>query len=503
MQTLNRYLFGTVFLTGAAVLILEIAAVRLLAPHYGSSLYVFSSVLTVILAALSIGYWYGGKRADAQHSLSELYGIITAAGLLVLLLLLAATSILPIFGRMFPVSVGPLLFSFGLFFLPAFLLGIVSPYIIKIQSIHTPTTAIGGVVGKTFFWGTFGSIVGSIASGFWLIPTLGVELAITLVSIVLVAIGTVTPLFLSQPLPRKWFPLVLTTTLIFSSLLYLQIQHRNNAYLYYADGLYSSIIIKDVDIYGQPARLLNRDTNNSSAIFHNSEDLVFDYTQFAALYQELVPDATSFLMLGGGAYTIPRHVVATDPNIRVDVVEIEPDLYHLAQEYFDLSDTKRISNFAEDARVYLSRTNKKYDVIFADLFSTNMAAPFHLTTYEYYQLVKQRLKPNGILLINYAGKPESEAPSLTGSVVKTVTRVFPNTTAYQLRPEQPTRSQNIVFVARNGSTPISPKKELTFYSANNLTFENMQLDLAHYNLETEYLLTDDFAPVEKLKAKQR
>tara|TARA_B100000745_G_scaffold288833_1_gene226540 strand:- start:777 stop:2288 length:1512 start_codon:yes stop_codon:yes gene_type:complete len=503
MHNLNRYLFGTVFLTGAAVLVLEVAAVRILAPYYGSALYVFSSVLTVILAALSIGYWYGGKRADQKHSLDELYGLIAFSGLLVLALLLAAVTMLPAFSRIFPVSIGPLIFSFGLFFLPAFLLGIVSPYIIKIQSIHTPGTEIGSVVGKTFFWGTLGSIVGSIASGFYLIPTLGVELSIILTSIVLVGVGVVTPLFLDQPLRKKWMVSVLSIVVVFGSFLYLLIQTRDAQYAYRNDGIYSSIAIRDIDIYGQPGRILNRDTNSSSAIFLNNKDLVFDYTQFALLYPKLVPDAKSMLMLGGGAYTIPRTVVEHDPNITVDVVEIEPVLFELAQEYFDLSDISRITNYTEDARVFLNRSDKKYDVIFADLFSTSMAAPFHLTTYEYYKILQERLTPEGVLLLNYAGVPQGPQPSLTGSVFKTISAVFPNTRAFMVRPPRTTKFQNIMVVSRNSDTPLQFPDALTFRSGQNPTFEDMELDLTTYDFTKEYLLTDDFAPVEKLMAKQR
>ena len=499
---MNRYLFGTVFITGAAVLVIEIAAVRVLAPHYGSSLQVFSSVLTVILAALSLGYWYGGKRADQYHSIDELYRLIALSGLLVLMLLLVTTTILPMYSLLFSATTGPLVFSLGLFFLPAFMLGIVSPYIIKLQSIHSPSAEIGSVVGKTFFWGTMGSIFGSLATGFWLVPTLGVELSITLVSIILAGLGIVTPLFLGRPLRKKWMGGVCIFILIFGSCLFLLTQHRNAAYVYRSDGLYSSITIKDLTMFGQDARLLNRDTNNSSAIFHNSKELVFDYSQFVKLYESLTPDASTMLMLGGGAYTVPRNIVASDTNITIDVVEIEPILFELAQEYFDLTDTTRITNIAEDARVYLSRTDKKYDVIFADLFSTNMAAPFHLTTYEYYALVREHLTEDGVLILNYAGRPKSTQPSLTGSLIKTLTSVFPNTRGFMLKGNL-TAFQNIMFVSRKSDMPMELPSTLPSQTGQPIVLADKELSLWSYNFNLHYLLTDDWAPVERLMAKQR
>jgi len=503
MKNMNRYLFITVFLTGSAVLILEIAAVRILAPYYGSSLHVFSSVLTVILAALSVGYWYGGKRADKHQSIDELYALIAVSGLLVLILLFIAGTALPASSQYFSVSTGPLLFSFILFFLPSFLLGIVSPYIIKLQSMHTPTTEIGSIVGKTFFWGTAGSIVGSLASGFFLIPTLGVELTITFVSIILVGLGIVTPLFLDRPIRKGWFMGILILVLVFGSCLYLLTQQRNDKFVYHSDGLYSSITIKDVDMYGQHARLLNRDTNNSSAIFLDNKELVFDYTQFAKLYTTLTPNASSMLMLGGGAYTIPRTIVASDPDIKIDVVEIEPQLFEIAQEYFDLSDTSRITNYAEDARVHLSRTDKKYDFIFSDLFGTNHAAPFHLTTYEYYKLVREHLTEDGVLIINYIGKPADIGPSLTGSLTKTLTKVFPNTRSFMTRASQPTERQNIMFVSRKSELALVFPESIPARNDRTLILKDMEMDLVAYSPGNEYLLTDDHAPVDYLMAKQR
>ena len=499
---MNRYLFGTVFLTGASVLILEVAAVRILTPYYGSSLHVFSSVLTVILAALSVGYWYGGARADARQSIDELYTLITSSGVLVLALLLIATIVLPKFGLIFPISFGPLIFSFILFFLPAFILGIVSPYIIKLQSVYTPAEEIGSVVGKTFFWGTMGSIVGSIASGFWLIPMIGVELSITFVSIILISVGVVTPLFLNRPLRKRWGIGALTAVLIFGSCLYILTIQRASTFVHQSNGLYSSIIIRDTTIYGKPARLLNRDTNNSSAIFLDTKDLVFDYTQFANLYSTLKPDARKMLMLGGGAYTIPRSIVASDPQIEIDVVEIEPTLFTLAQEYFDLSDTSRITNYTQDARVFLTQTDTEYDVIFVDLFSTNLAAPFHLTTFEYYTLLHDHLTEGGVLILNYVGKPKVESPSLTGSVIKTLVSVFPDMQGFMINPKHITRSQNIMFVAQKNTSLGNLPESLPAHSAP-LILEEMKLDLSIYASNEEYLLTDDHAPIERLMMKQR
>lgn len=503
-MTENRYLFSTVFLTGACVLILEIAAVRILSPYYGSSLYVFSSVLTVILAALSIGYWYGGKRADREHSIDVLYKIITISGVLVLALLFAAMLVLPTLGAQFSVVLGPLLFSLTLFFAPAFLLGIVSPYIIKLQSLATPQDEIGSVVGKTFFWGTVGSITGSLATGFWLIPTLGVQHTIILVSVILIAIGLVVPLLMGRALRKHFFLVVIGIVLGLSYLIVELEREVGKAFVYRSDGLYSSIAVRDFTIHDRPARMLLRDTNNSSAIYLDSDEFVFHYTQFTALYPTLKPDTKEYLVLGGGAYSVPRTLLNRDPELNVDVVEIEPVLYEIAQEYFDLGDTSRLTNYPMDARVFLANTDKKYDVIFGDTFGTDHAAPFHLTTHEFYELVYEHLEDDGIFIMNYIGRPKGVRPSLTGSVVKTLMATFPNMKAFGTQAEKSTEIQNIIFIARKGDTPIDVGDALmTRKDTTQVAMRELELPLKEYRLDLEYLLTDNHAPVEYLMARQQ
>jgi predicted membrane-bound spermidine synthase len=504
MENYNRYLYFSVFITGAAVLIIEVAAVRMLSPYYGSSLYVFSSVLTIILSALSIGYWVGGMRADKKHSVDELFKIITLSGLTVLALELVALIILPKVGVDLGAKFGPLILSMGLFFIPAFLLGIVSPYIIKIQSLTTKSEKIGSVVGKTFFWGTTGSIAGSLLTGYWLIPTFGVQKSVLAVAFALIILGVVMPILLRRPLNKKWILVVLLISVSLTFAVKSYAKNSNAGYLYLGEGLYSSIKIHDSVLNNRIIRILNRDTNNSSAIFLSGDELVFDYTKFVEFYSHLKPDSKNFLMLGGGAYTVPRRLSKLDPNLDMDVVEIEPVLYELAQIYFDFKPTENIKNYSMDARIFLNQTDKKYDVIFADTFGTDLAAPFHLTTFEFYKLAQSHMTENSLLIINYIGTPNGPRPSLTGSLIKTITTVFPNTKAYALNPEEKTEVQNIIFISRNGEQKINLEDQVLYSTyQTDRKISDLEIDLSVYDLEEEYLMTDDHAPVEKLMAKQR
>lgn len=502
MEQLKRYaLYETVFITGAAVLVIEVTAVRILTPFFGSSLFVLSSVLTIILAALSVGYWIGGNLSDRYPIHKPLFSLIAASGFSILIFLPLSKPVMFLVSESVSITIGPLIVAFLFFFVPALLLGIVSPYVIKLQSLSVPYEKIGSVIGATFFWGTVGSITGSLATGFFLIPQLGITRVMVGTGIVLVLLGLLGLFVLSERKSR--LPIVGIIMLLLGIAINVpQIQAVEN-FVYQGEGLYSSILVYDIKLRGRQARLLRRDTNNSSGIFLQSFDLPFGYTQFSELYPVLKPDTSDFLLIGGGAYSIPRTLVARDEDIRVDVVEIEPVLYDIAKKYFGLENTARITNYAEDARVYLNKTDKKYDVIFADAFSTDLSVPFHLTTTEFFEGIREHLKDNGVLIMNTIGSFEIEPPSITGSIVKTLESVFPNTVVYVIpNPSSSSNIRNIMLIARNGDEPIQTGDEIIVLTGGlELTVSELMKKPESLNLADELLFTDDHAPVEYLMTK--
>ncbi len=516
MQKLaNLFLYKTVFITGAAVLVIEVAAVRMLSPYYGSSLYVFSSVLTIILAALAIGYYIGGRLSDRIPRHEPFFTVITVSGILTLLAQVLSMQILPESGSVFSVMSGPLVFGFTLFFLPALLLGIVSPYLVKLVSLSRAPDEIGQVAGTVFFWGTVGSITGSLLSGFFLIPVLGIRHAMTGTGLALVVLGLVGLLFYGyfrerlSPFvviarQRVFIFLAVIGAIFLTSLIY---QNTPNALgytvLYESDGVYGHIVVYEIQNAGLTVRALKRDTNNESAVFLELYDSVFEYTQFAEWYPDLVPDAKQFLMIGGGAYSVPRTVLARDPDIEVTVAEIEPDLYPLAERFFDLSPSPRLSNHVVDGRVFLNEHDETYDVMFLDAFGPDLSIPAHLATKEYFELMKEHLTEDGVLIINYIGTLHGEAPSLTGSLTKTLLSVFPNMEMYGIHSDMPQQKQNIVFVARNGAKDIEcSDRSVRLMTGKMRSVASMEISPSTYDTDDEIIFTDDRAPIEYLTLKQ-
>ena len=159
-----------VFITGACVLVVEVVATRILSPFYGNTIFTVSSVISVILAALSLGYYVGGRLSDRHPNLRWFFGLITISGVSLLFFHLLGIMLLPFLGKVLSISSGPLISSIFLFFFPAFLLGMLSPYAVKLQSVYFPQQGIGSVSGNIFFWSTLGSIIGSLLTGFVFIP---------------------------------------------------------------------------------------------------------------------------------------------------------------------------------------------------------------------------------------------------------------------------------------------------------------------------------------------
>ena len=286
----NGLLF-VVFLTGAAVLVVEVLAVRILSPYYGNTIFTVSGVLSVILAALSVGYYIGGRLADKHPSEKLFFGIILISGLLVLLLQLFTVILLPALGHKLSMASGPLISSMVMFFVPSFLLGMLSPFTIKLQQLRLSGEGIGTISGRIFFWSTLGSIVGSLMTGFVLIPNLGVNEILIYTGAVLVLLGLLP--ILKIGLNKKTslqillivFMISLTTTGIVAS------EQYSDEVVHIEDGVYQKILIYDTeDDEGRPVRVMQQDRSPSSAMFLNSDELVFEYSKYYPTYQLFKPE---------------------------------------------------------------------------------------------------------------------------------------------------------------------------------------------------------------------
>lgn len=490
----------TVFVTGACVLVIEIVATRILAPYFGNTIYSVSSVISVVLAALSVGYWVGGRTADRYPTKKLFFAIIAFSGILVLLMQFMRVTLLEAWGYDLPLASGPLIMSCALFFVPSFVLGMLSPFAIALQQKDARGQGVGTTAGQMFFFSTVGSIAGSLLAGFALIPLFGITSILIGVGIVLFLLGIIPLAVLGmEKKPTAIAVLLAGSVLILAA----SAGPMLSKTVYSKDGVYEKIVIADGVWHGQPARFLRQDTSNSAAMYLESDELAYDYSKYYSLYEMFVPDANRTLVLGGGAYSLPKALLADLPNATVDVAEIEPSLPELSRQYFRLKDDPRLTHYIEDGRRMLHDADVRYDVIFSDVYHSMYSVPSHFTTVEFMELASGRLNGNGVFVANLIGSTSTSGPSFIWSQIKTMKQVFPQVYVFAVRDPFDTSVQNIIAVGSNSETRVDVNDAKWRTSAYPTVREiaGHYVDTGRISLADYPILTDNYAPVDYLTAK--
>ena len=496
--TKDSLLLASVFITGAAVLVVEIIATRILSPYYGNTIYTTSSVIGTVLAALSLGYYLGGMLSDKYPEERLFYGIILISGFLIIFINVLDSTFLQFLSNFFSISYGPVISSVFLFFIPSFTLGMLSPFAIKLYQ-KSSANEIGGHSGKVLFWSTLGSIIGSFLSGFVLIPNLGVNNIIIGTGFLLV-LWSFALLLLLKKLNKEimLFVLILIVSLL---LLFLFINNKDDhRFIYEKDGVYEKIRIEDRVWQGHPTRFLYQDKSWSSAMFLDSDEMAFDYTKYYKLYELFNKNPKKIFVIGGAAYSIPKAILSRSKETNVLVSEIEPEYYDLAKKYFNLKDDPRLQNFIEDGRRLLAKNENQYDAIISDVYYSIFSMPIHFTTKEFFSLSKNHLLENGAFIGNFAGSLDPKTESFILSEIKTFKEVFPNSYFFAVNNADSSVPQNIIFLGINSDKKIDFNNKDIKNSKDpifaNLSEKNINID--QFDLSSYQEITDDFSPIEYL-----
>jgi len=275
--------------------------------------------------------------------------------------------------------------------------------------------------------------------------------------------------------------------------------------LYDKNGFYSRLKIFETDNFqGKPARLLQHDQNISCGKFlgdNNPTDLVYTCTMYSLLYPVFNSDIKNILIIGGSAYSVPKALFYSLPNASIDVVEIEPNLANLAEKYFDLPIDPRIHNINADGRNYLRTTNKKYDLIFVDVYYALYRQPLTQGTKEFFELAKSKLNGNGIFIVKTMGNLSRQKPSYTLSEIKTFQSVFSNTYFFADKSTASRQTQNIILFGVNNNKVVDLRddnvtKNLSTDFLRNI--KNKIIDLDRFNLAKYPEFTNNYAPIEFL-----
>lgn len=486
-------LLVSIALTGAVVLVIEVAGMRLLAPYFGNTIFTTTSVLSTVLLALSIGYYVGGIWADRYPSPQRFYWYIVFAALAVAASNVLGVLILPALSSSLPVTIGPLVAALLLFGVPAVILGALSPFAIRLLQTGDARTA-GRVAGRVFFFSTLGSISGSLISGYWLVPQYSLPMIFAGASTMLFVIGLLG--VWRREGSARWR--IVALFLVLLVLLVVQVSANQFAgpnVRFVKNGYYELLRVLELEWNGRPALALMQDRSVSSVAYTESAALASDYTQYAALAAVPLKGRSDprALVVGAGAYLVPKYLIETFPELVVDVVDIEPELRLIGQQYFGVPDDERIRDVVADGRQFLRRTNERYAFIFLDAFQTLYSIPSHLTTSEFFALVRNRLDTDGIIMMNVIGSRDTSQSTVVLSVVNTLRTVFSEVRVFAVRGPDPGVVQNYILVAGNApladstaSTEVVGVRELLAH----------EVKLTPNDLANQRVLTDAFAPVE-------
>jgi predicted membrane-bound spermidine synthase len=480
-----------VLICGAVVMIYEITGSRVLAPFIGTSTYIWTSLIGVILAALSLGYWLGGRTADRLPNKAVLAtAILAASGLIALTILVKDPFLVSI--ASFPVGLElKAVFAALILFAPASVaLGFVTPYAVKLRMVSLGEA--GKTVGRLYALSTIGSIVGTFAAGFVLLPFLGSNRTLYLITGTLVV---VTFLLVPFKLERKNVGVVLVLLLAIAA----------NELTSYA--MFRSIGFEDIDTEYSRVRVFRTTDpatqrqieamtfdphSTQSAMFTDSNELVFEYTKFYHLVSVLNPDFQRSLMIGGAGYSFPKAYLTTYPTATLDVVEIDPALTEIARRRFRLKDDPRLLIFHEDGRVFLNRSDTAaYDAVMMDAFGSLFSVPYQLTTVEAVTQIHRTLKDDGIVIFNIGSAIRGEASLFLQAELATYRQLFPFVHLFKVRSERPDHElQNLIVVGCKREciptapeVPVEPSLLARLYTADIPT--------------SVPILTDDLAPVER------
>jgi spermidine synthase len=500
------WLFATAFIAGAVVMALEILGSRLLAPVFGNSLFVWGALIGVILAAMSSGYAMGGWLADRHHGGAVLAGLLLGSGAWTFLLALKGHPV------MFTVAEwvqdprwGPCLAASILLAPPAFGLSGALPALLRLSIADMGH--LGRHTGGMIAVSTVGSLVGTWGTAFFLLSWLGSMTLIAVLGSVQIILGLLwwwrAVAIRVRTVARVGGSLVLVVSGLGLGWLALHPDLVLPAPTYQEDSPYQQIRVRDTELL----RYLILDRTFHAVMWRvDPIELFLPYSHMMMAALALSSEPKQGLILGHGGGSLAKWLARYWPELELDVVEVDPSVVGAAERYFGYSVPARHRVHVKDARVFLRTTDKRYDIIWVDVFARHLI-PFHLTTQEFFAEVRSHLGPDGVLAVNLSSSGDGPDRQRAQAVVATLRSVFPSIESFSvkgnLRTKQPD-AENLIFFAGAPVTmirhPEFAERVSTMIAQRRLPFEVQGLLNARREREWPQgvVLTDDYAPFDLL-----
>lgn len=426
MKIERIYLFFLVFTAGFVSLGVELTASRLLDPWFGNSILVWAVLIALILLYLSLGYWLGGRMADRWPDARVLLVLTGVAAFLVGIIPLVARPILQLTTGVFQVfDIAILVGSFAavllLFAGPVILLGMVSPFVIRLMMQRADDA--GRVAGNIYALSTLGSILGVFIPVLLLIPNIGARRTFLVLGLTLLGLSVLGLMRIARK-PALWLALAWALLLIFYLLPSGPIHPESNT-VYERESLYNYIRV----VSNGPEVLLKLNEGAGVHSVYRPDMLLADGIWDAFLiapYFAPAPtrpgDVHNMLIIGLAGGTVARLATSAYGPIPIDGVELDPAIIETGQRYFDMPETN-LRPIALDGRYFLNHGAGKYDIIVIDAYRPPYI-PFHLTTSEFFSEVAAHLTPDGVVAIN-VGRTADDF-TLVNALAATMKRTFPS-----------------------------------------------------------------------------
>ena len=484
--TRTIYLFAV--LEGATVMAVELMSARMVAPYFGSSLYVWATVIGFTLLALAIGYFLGGVIADKYRGPDALLWVLLIASVFLLLMHLSASLLTIAFENISPHS-AVVLVSAALILPPLMFLGMVPTFLIR--KVSATADHAGGSTGIVYAISSASGIIALPVFGFFIIPRYG----LTLPSIVTgLAVGAVP--FAKLVARRKDASLLLVPVILFSfGAIKTQRPGKGVELQYFSEGLLGQLLVADLSYLGDEEfndRYLFVNRIGQTCLDKDTLKSKWGDIYYVASICSKVPEESDALILGVGGGAL-ANILQNNLGFNVDAVELDRRVPEVARRYFGLSD--KVNIIVDDARHYLEETPKKYDVIVFDAYRGEFPPP-HVFSLESLTRAKSLLKKDGLIVVNYSGFLEGNAGRAARSIYQTLlaagleVRILPT--------PGPEATRSVVFVASRHKQDFHKLRETLSKDGQQVGIETFFYDPQKLDLNDAVILTDDKPVLELL-----
>ncbi|MCC7302751.1 MAG: fused MFS/spermidine synthase [Bacteroidia bacterium] len=470
----TRLLYFLCFLEGAAVMAAELLGAKMLAPHFGSSLHVWATVMAVTLGGLAGGYFAGGLLSARKNDTQPLMVVLLIGSAFISLMPFLSTTMTYIFGNL-PLTPAILICTLTFLFPPVFMMGMVSPLLVGLLSKESSSP--GKVAGTVYATSTVGGILATFLTGFIIIPHFGLTGPAVVTGIIL---GLIPLLFLI----RSFTGGVIIWVGIAGWCIYKMIAPPLQPGIpvpFFSEGLMGQIMVVDYPMSDSGGRFLgfnrtlyvNRMTQ--AQLSPLEDEHYYAYVPLVVSLLESRKPGSSVLVCGMGGGGLANEL--TKNGYDVEVCEIDPRITQVAQKYFQLD--AGVNVVIDDARHHIRTSGKKYDAIILDIFKGE-EIPGHCFTAEAFREIYNALEDLGVLIINGNGYYKGEGGRGNRSIYRTLlasgydVRLFPTALEEDW--------SNIEFFAvKHGNASISIQHE----------WQSMEIFPSFSEIKDAVLLTDN------------